>query len=199
LSFEGNDLDAAQQHADAGMAIFSELGQPYGIGLAFNYQGDVARLRGDYAAASKCYATALPLLRQANAKSEIPAVLHNLAHVVLAQDETARARELFAEGFVLHREIGNQIGMAECLIGLATVALKQGQPQAAATFLGATDAMLATVNVPLFAAEQTVYLHTQQAVRQVLGEAHWRTAYDAGRALTSAEIVAVVGAYPNYR
>jgi predicted ATPase/transcriptional regulator with XRE-family HTH domain len=199
LSFEGNDLDAAQQHADAGMAIFSELGQPYGIGLAFNYQGDVARLRGDHAAASKCYATALPLLRQANAKSEIPAVLHNLAHVMLAQDEAARARELFAEGFVLHHEIGNQMGMVECLIGLAAVALTQDQPQAAATFLGATDAMLATLNIPLFAAEQTVYLHTQQAVRQVLGEAHWRTAYDAGRVLTSAEIVTVLGASPHYK
>ncbi len=199
LSFEGNDLDAAQQHADAGMAIFSELGQPYGIGLAYNYQGDVARLRGEHTAASKCYETALPLLRQANAKSEIPAVLHNLAHVVLAQDEAARARELFAEGFLLHREIGNQMGMAECLIGLAAVALRQDQPQAAATLLGATDAVLATLNVPLFAAEQTIYLHTQQAVRQVLGEAHWRTAYDGGRVLTSAEIVAVVGASPHYK
>lgn len=199
LSFEGNDLDAAQQHADAGMAIFSELGQPYGIGLAFNYQGDVARLRGDYAAASKSYATALPLLRQANAKSEIPAVLHNLAHVVLAQGDAARARELLTEAFVLHRAIGNQMGMAESLIGLAAVALRQDQPQAAATFLGATDATLATLNVPLFAAEQTIYLQTQQAVRQILGEDEWRTAYDAGRALTSAEIVAVVGAAPHYK
>ena len=165
LFCERGDLDAAQLQADAGMTIFHKLRQPYGIGLAFNYQGDVARLRGDHAVAAARYQAALPLLRQANAKSEVPAVLHNLAHVLLAQGDTHRARALFAEGMALHREIGNRTGMAECLIGLAAVMITQDRPQHSATLLGATDTLLASLNVPLFAAEQAVYQRTAQAAR----------------------------------
>jgi predicted ATPase/DNA-binding XRE family transcriptional regulator len=194
LSLERSDLDAAQLHADTGMAIFRRLGQPYGIGLAFNYQGDVARLRGDHAVAARRYEAALPLLQQANAKSEIPAVLHNHAHVVLAQNDTARAGALFTEGLELHREIGNRMGMAECLIGLATVAIAQDQPQATAMILGAINALLATLNAPLFAAEQIAYQRAMVATQRMLSEAEWEAGWNAGQAMTLAEAISAVSA-----
>jgi predicted ATPase/transcriptional regulator with XRE-family HTH domain len=195
LSFERNDLDAAQRHADEGMAVFRMLGQPYGIGLAFNYQGDVARRRGDQITAIARYEAALPLLRQANAKSEIPAVLHNLAHSQLALGSAARAQALFAEGFELHREVGNRMGMAECLIGLAAVAWVHGQSQRAATLLGVVDALLASLNVPLFAGVQAVHQQTADAVRKKLGEQTWVDAWRAGRAMTLVEAVKFVRDY----
>lgn len=181
LSFEQNDVAAAQQHADEGMAVFRVLGQPYGIGLAFNYQGDAARLHGDHATAVKRYEAALPLLRQANAKSEIPAVLHNLAHVKLMQGDASLAGSLFAEGLELHRENGNRSGMAECLTGLAAVALAQGQPSRAATLLGAVDALLAALSMPLFAADQDLYRRTADAARAELGDEAWVEAWQAGQ------------------
>src|SRR5690606_617176 len=91
LVLERGDLAVAQSHADAGMAIFRRLGQPYGIGLAHNYQGDAARLRGDLAEAAAQYQAALSLLHEAHARSEIPAVLHNLALVILAQGDARHA------------------------------------------------------------------------------------------------------------
>jgi tetratricopeptide (TPR) repeat protein len=187
LSFERGHLNEAQQHAEAGMEIFRGLGQPYGIGLAFNYQGDVARLRGDYALAAERYQAALPLLRRAKAKSEIPAVLHNLAHVGLRQGDLEQARVLFAEALELHREIGNRMGMVECLIGLASVAVTQGQPQRAATLLGVADTLLSSLNVPLFAAEQMVYQQTAEVGGQVLGVQAWEAAFESGQAMTLAE------------
>lgn len=189
LSFERDDLGAAQRHADEGMAVFRMLGQPYGIGLAFNYQGDVARRRDDQRIATARYEAALPLLRQANAKSEIPAVLHNLAHSLLAQGDAARAQALFAEGLELHREVGNRMGMAECLIGLAAVALAQGQPRRAVTLLGAVDALLASLSMPLFASVQAVYQRIADAAYVALGEHAWADAQQAGRAIALAEVV----------
>jgi predicted ATPase/transcriptional regulator with XRE-family HTH domain len=187
LSFERDDLDAAQRHADEGMAVFRMLGQPYGIGLAFNYQGDVARRRGDQRIAAARYEAALPLLRQANAKSEIPAVLHNLGHSLLAQNDAVRAQALFVEGLELHREVGNRIGMAECLTGLAAVALAQDQLQLTATHLGMVDALLAALNVPLFAGVQAIYQRTMDAARARLGEQAWAEAWRAGRQMALAE------------
>lgn len=191
LSFERNDLDAAQQHADEGLVIFSQLGQPYGIGLAFNYQGDVARLQGNHASAAERYQAALVLLRQARAKSEIPAVLHNFAHIRLATGDFGQAKALFAEALELHREIGNRMGMVECLLGQAYLAIKQEQPQTAAVLLGAADGLLAALNVPLFAAEQAIYQHTAHIARQQLHPSAWEEAHLAGQSMTLVEIIKV--------
>ncbi|GAB4581982.1 MAG: hypothetical protein Fur0022_47340 [Anaerolineales bacterium] len=167
LTFEQGDLVEAQQYADNGMTIFRQLGQPYGIGLAFNYQGDVARLRGDYAIAAARYKAALPLLREANAKSEIPAVLHNYAHVLLAQSAHQHAHALFSEALELHRAIGNRMGMVECLLGLALVTVTRGQTTPAETFLERADHLLAELNVPLFATEQAIYQQIIERIRQI--------------------------------
>lgn len=193
LAFERGDLDEAQQHADAGMSIFRRLGQPYGIGLALNYQGDVARLRGSNIIAAERYQAALPLLRRAKAKSEIPAVLHNLAHVWLAQGHLPPAQTLFTEALELHREIGNRMGMVECLIGLASVAVAQDKPQPAAILLGAADTLLLSLNVPLFAAEQAIYEQTAEAARHAIGQPAWEEAQKVGRAMPIAEAVTFAG------
>lgn len=192
LSFELGRLDDAQHFADAGMQIFQRLGQPYGIGLAFNYQGDVARLRNDAATAAASYKAALPLLRQANARSEIPAVLHNLGHVLLSQGESATAYTTFVEALELHREIGNRMGMTECLIGLAATALTNQQPQMAATLLGAADQLLAQSNMPLLAAEQASYAQTAAAAEQALGAEKLERVRQRGQAMTPAEVLQFV-------
>lgn len=193
LLFERGDLDAAERQAETAMAIFRWLGQPYGIGLAYNYQGDVARLRGDLVTAAARYQAALPLLREARARSEIPAVLHNLGHVLLAEGDASQARALFAEGFELHREIGNRTGMAECLIGLAATLAALGRPRLAATLLGATEMLLATLNAPLFAAEQTAFGRAAAELRASLGAESWHEARLAGSALAPTEIARLVG------
>lgn len=194
LMLERDDLEAAQGYADAGMAIFRRLGQPYGIGLAHNYQGDVARLRGDLASAAAQYQAALPLLREAHARSEIPAVLHNLALVVLAQGDAHQARTLLAEAFELHREIGNTMGMAECLNGLAATQVALGRPEHAALLIGALDALLASLRVPLFAAEQALLTRTKAAVAALLDPQRGDEQRLAGRALSLAAVTSVVGA-----
>lgn len=189
LTFERGDLDAAQQYADDGMAIFRRLGQPYGIGLAFNYQGDVARLRGDYATAAARYTAALPLLRQANAKSEIPAVLHNLGHVVLAQGDASHAQALFTEGLALHRAIGNRMGVVECLIGLAATATSRNEPARAAMLLGAADALREELAAPLFAGEQSVYQRTAEITQRALDLPAWEAAHRAGQTMSLTDVI----------
>lgn len=193
LVLEQGDLESAQGHVDDGMAIFRRLGQPYGIGLAHNYQGDVARLRGDLAGAAAQYQAALPLLREAQARSEIPAVLHNLALVSLAQGNARHACALLTEAFELHREIGNTMGMAECLNGLAAALIALQQPEPAALLLCAMDTLLESLRVPLFAAEQALYTQTATAIRALLDPQSWERQRLTGSAMTLAAITRFVG------
>jgi tetratricopeptide (TPR) repeat protein len=191
LSFERGDLAEAQRHADNGMRIFHRLGQPYGIGLAFNYQGDVARQRGELEAAAAYYQAALPLLQAARARSEIPAVLHNLGHVLLAQGEVAQAANVFTEGLELQRAVGNRMGMAECLVGLASTDLANELNRRAVMRLGAVDALLADLNIPLFAADQAVYQRAIELSRLRLDAAAWQTAYALGQSTPPNQLTAL--------
>ena len=191
LSFERGDLAAAQRHADHGMQIFRRLGQPYGIGLAFNYQGDVARQRGELGRAAAQYQAALPLLQAARARSEIPAVLHNLGHVFLAQGDAAQAAAVFAEGLELQRAVGNRMGMAECLVGLASTDLASDQDERAVMLLGAVDALLAGLNVPLFAADQAIYQRAVELSRLRLDAAAWQWAYALGQSTPLNQLTAL--------
>lgn len=187
LTFEHGQLDEAQHHANMGMKVFRQLGQPYGIGLAFNYQGDVARLRGDHQGAAEKYQAALPLLHEAKAQSEIPAVLHNLAHVYLMQANVQHAQTLFAEGLQLHREIGNRMGVVECLIGLASVAIAMNQPQRAATLSGVIDTLLVQLDVAPFVTEQAIYQQAVDGAKGSLNQPEWDLAYRAGQAMPLTE------------
>jgi predicted ATPase/transcriptional regulator with XRE-family HTH domain len=191
LSFERGDLAEAQRHADNGMRIFHQLGQPYGIGLAFNYQGDVARQRGELERAAACYQAALPLLQDARARSEIPAVLHNLGHVFLAQGDVVQAANVFAEGLELQRAVGNRMGMAECLVGLASTDLANELNRRAVMRLGAVDALLSSLNIPLFAADQAVYQRTIELSRLRLDAATWQTAYALGQSTPPNQLTAL--------
>ena len=191
LSFERGDLAAAQRHADHGMQIFRRLGQPYGIGLAFNYQGDVARQRGELGRAAAQYQAALPLLQAARARSAIPAVLHNLGHVFLAQGDAAQAAAVFDEGLELQRAVGNRMGMAECLVGLASTDLASDQDERAVMLLGAVDALLAGLNVPLFAADQAVYQRAVDLSRLRLDAAAWQRAYALGQSTPLNQLTAL--------
>jgi predicted ATPase len=194
LLCQRGDLDAAERQAAAGMAVFRRLGQPYGIGLAYNYQGDVARLRGMSARAAECYRAALPLLREANARSEVPAVLHNLANVLMAQGDARQAHALLAEGLELHREIGNRMGVVECLIGMTAALSTLGRPREVATLVGAIEAVLVTLDAPLFAAEEAAYRRAVAMARAQLDEQAWELARQVGRAAPLPEISGMAGA-----
>jgi tetratricopeptide (TPR) repeat protein len=193
LMLERGEIDLAQRHADTGMAIFQRLGQPYGLGLAHNYQGDVARRRGDVSAAATHYLAALPCLREAQARSEVPAVLHNLGLVRLAQGEVEQARQLLREGFELHREIGNAMGMAECLNGLAATLVVLDQLEPAALLLGALETLCAAHHLPLFASEQAMFDQTAARVEAALGSQRWHQQRIAGRTLTRNDVTQLVG------
>ncbi|GAB4128310.1 MAG: helix-turn-helix domain-containing protein [Roseiflexaceae bacterium] len=187
LILQRGDLDTAQRHAERGMAVFHQLGQPYGIGLAWNYLGDVARMRGEYAHAAQCYRLALDLLHSAHANSEIPAVLHNLAHVMLAQGDHWQAYDLFGTAFELHHAIGNRMGMIECLNGFAATLLCLNDHQHATLLLGSIDAMLEGSSAPLFSTEQVIYNQTKTTCTQVLSPPAWQQHYQNGRSQAPTE------------
>jgi non-specific serine/threonine protein kinase len=108
----------------------------YDLGL-LAAEGDDAAERSD----------AEPLLREALAYFEtfgyewaIAQSARGLATVLLDRGAVDEAAELLARSVVLHDQVGDRRGYAECLEALGQVAISRGAPPAAVRLLGAADA-----------------------------------------------------------
>ena len=120
--------------------------------------------------------------------------LHNLGYVAHAQGHEGRAIARFTESLQLFQERGNKRGMAECLMGLAAVAVTQSQqPEGcvrAARLLGAAEAQCEAIGAALWPPDRLEHERTVAAVQGALGEAACVAAWAAGRAMTLEQAIA---------
>ena len=80
--------------------------------------------------------------------------LNRLGTVAHAQGDDGRATALYEESLTLCRELGDKHGLAECLEGLAGVAVAQQHLERAARLLGAAAALREAIGAPLSPREQ---------------------------------------------
>lgn len=108
------------------------------------------------------------------------------------------AAAFFEKSLALHREIGDQWGIAGSLTSLAVTALDQGDNERAEKFLservarlyGAAERHREISHTPLTPAERIDYERTVALARARLGEATFIEALAAGRALTLEQAIA---------
>ena len=114
----------------------------------------------------------------------------NLGHVALAQGDVGRATQLFVEALHLHRAQKNQLGMAECLAGLAGVAGAEAQPARAARLFGVAAAVREALGARVWPAEQADYERNLQRTRAQVDAAAWEAAWAEGRAMSLEQAIA---------
>ena len=147
------------------------------LGYRFLIQGD------DEQARTLCE-EALALLRDLGERGSMPLPLVNLGLAALVQERHDEALALFREGLELSAELGFVVLLIASLDGLAAVAAATGEPERAATILGAVDAAAATTGASLEPFERALHDRTVEAL---VGFGPART---AGRQLPVDEAVA---------
>src|SRR5207253_1458534 len=157
-----------------------------------NALGDISHIMEDYSRAREVYEESLSLLRRLNARTDIPASLHNLGRVALAQGEVEEAKQLFTEALRLQIGHKDRGGIAECLAGLAGVAGAEEQPERAARLFGAAAALREGPAPQGWSAELVDYERNLERARAQLGpepakQAIWEAAWQEGRAMVLGE------------
>jgi predicted ATPase/DNA-binding CsgD family transcriptional regulator/uncharacterized membrane protein YecN with MAPEG domain len=137
IAIELGFYDTARAVLDESLAIAQEAGDAFRIAHALNSIGDLARCEKKYENAQNAYENSVVLLRELDAQHDLAYVLHNLGHNCLHLGDVERAYGLFHESMATHQALQNGIGMAECLIGFAAIALRRGMPSVGARLLGA--------------------------------------------------------------
>jgi predicted ATPase/DNA-binding CsgD family transcriptional regulator len=182
--------DKARAMLDEGLPILREVGNPYRTAMALNYKGDLARCEQNYVEALAAYDESISLLREIEAVRDLASAYHNQGHAYLHLGDIEGARTLFKESMAIHQEQHNTLGMAECLLGFAALALADQTPAAAARLLATAEAVGGRHVTSDWAATRLAYESLLARTREAMREGVFLQEQAAGRAWSLERTVA---------
>jgi predicted ATPase/DNA-binding CsgD family transcriptional regulator len=140
VAMELGHYENARAALEESLALAREAGDAFRIAHAFNSLGDLARYQGNYAEAISAYENSVDLLRKLDAQHDLASVLRNLGRTSLQVGDIERAHAMFSESLAIHQAEQHRVGMAECLIGFASIAVLIGKPVVGVRLLAAATA-----------------------------------------------------------
>ncbi|WP_214111264.1 BTAD domain-containing putative transcriptional regulator [Acrocarpospora catenulata] len=186
----GDQAGALRALAEADR-VSAAVGDPSGAAAIRCVRGDLAREAGDLAAAGRHYAEATRLLADPlRSAPQFQAMIRTSLGLLAEQrGQLPAARRLLGEALELALLGRDGPIIAEAVVGLAGVALREGDPARAARLLGAAATLR---GVPVVVGFDHIRVDT--AARAALGPGEFGQWYDQGRALTRDEATALLGA-----
>jgi hypothetical protein len=163
--------------------IFQELGDWTGVAWSTNYQGDVARDQGDFAAARTLYGRGLEIFRELGDRWGIAGTLADLGNLARETGNYSAATSLYRESIKIFQELDHKRGIARLLECFACAAAVQGEAERSLRLAGAAAALRQNIGAPLTSAEQAKLEASLHVARQALTSAVAATAWLEGRAL----------------
>lgn len=149
LAVQRRDFDTAARHCEQSLEIWRQFDDDSAIAHVRTTLADVARLRGDRARARELYEGNLDLFRSIGDPRCTASTLKNIGVLDSHDDRVEAALAAFTESMEIRYQLGDGLGVAECLEGLGGVFAAQGRAADAAALLGATSALRRDLSAPL--------------------------------------------------
>jgi predicted ATPase/DNA-binding XRE family transcriptional regulator len=155
-----HDPEGGEGLVRQGLALFEGTGEVFRQAIAYRQLALMAHRRGDYALARDHHNVALKMYEEIDHRWGVPISLRGLAETALAMGDLEEARERFVQSITAWRELGEPVHMSDCLLGLAQVNARIGNPERAVRLLGARSAL----------DQRLGFVHNQTATDQILDE-----------------------------
>lgn len=156
-AFDGGEAGAAIRDLEECLAIQRQQGDVAGIASTLNGLGSVLIGHDDERAVALLDESVRRQRALGNRRGEA-FTLHSLGLAELRRNNHAAAASHFQQGLALFRSLGDDIGIADCLAGLAAVAGAQAQRDRAGQLWRAAEALRERIAAPLATAERDVYM-----------------------------------------
>jgi predicted ATPase/DNA-binding CsgD family transcriptional regulator len=188
LALACGDMESARELIAESLAVARAVGDIWSQAMALNGLGDVLRSAGDYVHAGRAYRDAEAAFGSIEEHSGMPrgawaGLPHNLGYVSLAQGDPARATRYFLEASDRYQRYGpDWRGVAECVMGLGSVAVRLGQPVLGASLFGSAEAALEQLQTTFSSTNRAEYERTLDALRSRLNPRPLELSWQAGRA-----------------
>jgi predicted ATPase/DNA-binding CsgD family transcriptional regulator len=173
------------------LALRRDLGDRAAEATTLFLLSGVARGAGDVATATARGNAALALFRELRDAHGAASTLGYLAHVAQDRADDRAAALAYHEALALWSSVGDRWWIVKALAGLAGIAGVHGQPDVAATLVGAVDAALDAIGAAIFPFDRVNRNRAVIGARAALGEDQFADRYAAGRALPLEDAIAV--------
>lgn len=193
---ELGDHASAHRYLDESLTLARAANDPLRIAFTFYFLGNLAYCEQQYAEAQTQYEQSVQLFRQIDATRDLTGPLQNLGHACLQLGEVIRAQALFQESMTIHQTDQNRLGMVECLLGFAAIAILQGLPAAGVRLLAAAEAIGWRRAKSSWAVTRKVFDHYRAQARHALSAAEFEAEQAAGQVLSLAEACAYAQQLP---
>ncbi|MCA9752830.1 MAG: tetratricopeptide repeat protein, partial [Gemmatimonadetes bacterium] len=182
------DLDTAEDLHGRALGLWAEIRDRWGAAWSLGNLGYVAAQRGDLEEARSYYARSLAKSREIRDEFGIALCQHALGDVAARQGDPDRALAHHTESLALRRRLGDRKGIAESLEALAL--LPGASPELAVRILGAAESIRETIHAPAPEPRRTDLRALAERLRAELGDAKFRSTWEAGRDLAANEAAA---------
>jgi predicted ATPase len=153
--------------------------------------GDLARSEDRSADAAALYRESLTLRQSLGIPGSTPSLYQNVGFVAVATGDATAATESFRRALNGFRRGGDSRGIAECVIGLAGVAVLVGTPASAARLIGWADASLRSIGAEVWPSTRKELAWIVAAAIDALGTDSWEQECAQGATLSFEEMLAV--------
>jgi predicted ATPase len=189
-AYAQGDLTRAEAWYTESLQLVRDLNSPFDTALYLHNLGETHRHLGNLAQAAREQEESLSLFRSLGVLFGVSLALTSLGAIYQQQGKVAVSLALFSESLALSEQLENvqQVGLNLTRIAGALAAL--GQPQRAASLLGAAEGALMLSESPLFHLEQAEVDVVMITVRAQQSPADWEQAFTAGRNRPRAQSIA---------
>jgi non-specific serine/threonine protein kinase len=182
--------DRAIESLTEAIAIFQELDDQLLAAAARHALGVVYYEQNDIRQATTLFLDALEHFRTFDQPWLMGYALASLGKIARAEGDLARAAALYTESLTLRWErVGDKVGIAGSLRGLASIASLSGVYDRAARLYGAAEAVREAIAAPA-PRHHSLSEQAMANARSALGEAAFMAAWNRGRALSLTDAVA---------
>jgi predicted ATPase/DNA-binding SARP family transcriptional activator len=174
------DVAAARARHHESLTLKREVGDRRGMVVALVNLADMAVDAGDLSAGRAQFEQGLAIARELDSPWKSSLVRQHLGTLAVRQSDFEAARAHLRESLLIARSLGDRIGIAGTLDGFAALALAGSEPDRAALFLGATEALRQTIGLVMPPAARRARDRRLDAARSLLGARGFEEALTAG-------------------
>jgi non-specific serine/threonine protein kinase len=194
-AFESGNNELAEARSREALANADASANAWLRGPPLLILGHVATSKGDLDRAYPLYAESIAVLRQAGDSWGLGIVLAAAASLAIVREDYAQARAQASEALTLGQELEDPRGIAYGLEVFAGLMAAAGLAEGAARLWGAAEERLANVGGSLAPSIRWVRDRSMERARTAAGETLFDTARTEGRAMSSAQAIALARAW----
>lgn len=191
------DIQQASRYLKESLHLTKEIAYTPGMVLLFLALGDLERSRSNsLMSAEAYYKQCLTLTRTMNDRVNMTGALFGLGEVARLQQDTIQACTLLKQSLQLSWEINDRLGLATSLETFSWFCEQIGLPERAAQFLGTTDALRDSLQIPIAPTLRVEHERAVTTLHDKLGEIAFNESWSYGRSMTLKLALSMVARIP---